>query len=82
MREQYGYPRLTRKIKQRILGLNAAALYGVKKPDRRRLCTIPEDQLNQLQQAQGGFRAGRSLRAYGARTRREFFAMFGHTLRA
>jgi hypothetical protein len=82
MREQYGYPALTNKVKRRILGLNAADLYGVKKRDRRRLCTIPEDRLTQLQQAQGGFRAGRSLRTYGARTRREFFALFGHKLRA
>jgi hypothetical protein len=82
MREQYGYPALTKKVKRQILGLNAARLYGITKRERSKLCTIPEDRLTQLQQAQGGFRAGRSLRAYGARTRREFFAMFGHKLRA
>jgi len=30
---------------------------------------------------QGGFRAGRSLRAYGPRTRREFLALLAHGAR-
>jgi hypothetical protein len=75
MQEEFGYPALTEKRKRRILGLNAARLYGVTERARRRLCTIPPDRLARLQAAQGGFRAGRSLRAYGPRTRREFFAM-------
>jgi hypothetical protein len=47
----------------------------VKKRDRRRLCTIPADRIEQVQAAVGGFRADRSLRTYGPRTRREFLAL-------
>ena len=75
LQEQFGYPALTDKIKRRILGLNAARVYKVSPRERR--CTIPEDQITQMQVAQGGFRAERSLRVYGARTRREFLRMFG-----
>ena len=60
---------------------NAARLYGIKKKDRKFLCTIPQDRLVQVQQAEG-FRATASLRTYGARTRREFLGMFGHKLKA
>jgi predicted TIM-barrel fold metal-dependent hydrolase len=73
MQEQFGYPPLTAKDKKLIFGMNAARLYGVK-PKRAR-CTIPADRLSQLQVAQGGARANRSLRWYGPQTRREFFAM-------
>jgi predicted TIM-barrel fold metal-dependent hydrolase len=72
LQEQFGYPALTKKDKKRILGLNAAKLYGVKPKARR--CTVPS-QTAQLQEEQGGFRAGRSLRVYGARTRRQFLAL-------
>jgi hypothetical protein len=82
MRETYGYPALTDKIKKQVLGLNAARLYGLKKRDRNFLCTIPPDALAQTQEAQGGFRGSSTLRTYGARTRREFLAVFGHKLRA
>jgi predicted TIM-barrel fold metal-dependent hydrolase len=81
MRATYGYPELTDKIKAQILGLNAARLYGIKKKDRKFLCTIPEDRLAQVQKAEG-FRATASLRTYGARTRREFLGLFGHKLKA
>src|SRR5262245_30869529 len=82
MQEEFGYPALTPKRKRQILGLNAARLYGLKKRDRRGLCSIPPDRLGQLQTAQGGFRANRSLRAYGPRTRREFIAMLQRDARA
>jgi predicted TIM-barrel fold metal-dependent hydrolase len=75
MQEEFGYPALTAKRKRQILGLNAARLYGLKKPDRTGLCTVPPDRLTQLQTAQGGFLANRSLRSYGPRTRREFLAL-------
>jgi len=75
LQEQYGYPALTDKIKRRILGLNAAKLYKVS--PRARRCSIPEDNITQLQLAQGGFRAGKSLKVYGAQTRRQFLNMFG-----
>ncbi|HEV7734741.1 MAG TPA: amidohydrolase family protein [Candidatus Binatia bacterium] len=73
MQAQFGYPPLTDKAKRRILGENAARLYGVKRGAER--CSIPEDRLDQVQAAQGGPREGRDLRWYGPQTRRDFFAM-------
>lgn len=75
MQEEFGYPALTDSIKKRILGLNAARLYRVQRTRRR--CSVPADALEQLQLEQGGMRAGRSLRVYGAKTRREFMSIFG-----
>jgi len=75
MQEEFGYPALTEKRKERILGLNAAKLYGVKRRDRENLCSVPVDRIQQMQSALGGFRADRSLRTYGPRTRREFLAL-------
>ena len=75
LQEQFGYPALTPKIKRRILGENAAKLYGIK--PKKNSCAIDPDKLQQLQIAQGGHRPGRSLRWYGAQTRREFIAKFG-----
>ncbi|TFH25451.1 MAG: amidohydrolase [Myxococcales bacterium] len=75
MREEFGYPKLTKGRKRRILGLNAARLYGIKRGDRKDLCTIPEDSLTAIQTAQGGFRANRSLRAYGPRTQQDYLAL-------
>src|SRR6185503_10245829 len=75
MQEEFGYPALTDKRKERILGLNAAKLYGVKRRNRENLCSVPADRIQQMQSALGGFRADRSLRTYGPRTRREFFAL-------
>jgi predicted TIM-barrel fold metal-dependent hydrolase len=72
MQAQFGYPPLTEKVKRGILGLNAARLYGVNPRERR--CTVEGDRFAQAQAEQGGFRAGRSLRTYGLRTRREFLA--------
>jgi hypothetical protein len=59
MQEQFGYPALTEKVKRRILGENAAKLYGVKRNEER--CTVPPDSLQQIQIARGGHRAGRNL---------------------
>ncbi len=73
LQEQFGYPQLTDKVKKRILGENAARLYGVKIKQER--CTVPPDKLAQLQMAQGGPHAGRSLRPLGPQTRRGFLAM-------
>ena len=41
---------------------------------RARRCAIAADRIALERAARGGFRAGRSLRAYGPRTRREFLA--------
>jgi len=73
LQEQFGYPALTDKVKKRIMGENAARLYGVKKKEER--CTVPADKLQQLQIAQGGPRAGRDLRPLGPQTRRGFLAL-------
>lgn len=75
MQEQFGYPPLTDSIKRRILGGNAAQLYRVSRGRKR--CALPADLLEQVQQEQGGVRADRSLRVYGARTRRDFLSIFG-----
>lgn len=72
MQDQFGYPALTEKTKRRILGLNAARLYGVKPKAER--CTI-SSQLANFQGEQGGSREGRTLLAHGPATRREFFAL-------
>jgi hypothetical protein len=73
MQEQFGYPALTKRTKELILGLNAAKLYGVKPKAER--CTLPADRLQALQLATDGPRQGRSLRWFGPQTRRGFFAM-------
>jgi hypothetical protein len=74
MQEQFGYPPLTDKVKEQILGLNAARLYKIK-PQKKR-CTISPDRLAQLQELQGGVRsASRSLRWYGPQTRRDFWTL-------
>jgi len=75
MQADFGYPPLDDETKTRIFGLNAAKLYGVNPKERR--CSVPADRLQQLQVAQGGPREGRSLRIYGAQTRRDFLRLFG-----
>jgi predicted TIM-barrel fold metal-dependent hydrolase len=49
MQDQYGYPALTDQIKRKILGLNAATLYGID-PDAVR-CAITEDDIQKRKQA-------------------------------
>jgi predicted TIM-barrel fold metal-dependent hydrolase len=75
LQNDFGYPPLTLRTKKRILGENAAKLYRLKPKQKRR--PVDLDRLQQVQVAQGGHRAGRSLRWYGAQTRREFLALFG-----
>lgn len=77
LQEQFGYPELTEKRKRDILGRNASKLYRIKSRTRRNLCSIPPDALAEVQEARGGAHASRSLRSYGARTRREFLSQFG-----
>jgi predicted TIM-barrel fold metal-dependent hydrolase len=76
MREQFGYPALTPRRKARILGKNAAKLYGVDPKQVR--CAIADDALARAQRAQGGARAGRSHRVYGPRTREAYEALLAH----
>jgi predicted TIM-barrel fold metal-dependent hydrolase len=75
MQEQYGYPALTAEIKRKILGLNAAAVYGVDPALVRP--KITNDDLSQLRYARLEDPASVPMpqyRQYGPRTRREFFA--------
>ncbi|HVH06337.1 MAG TPA: amidohydrolase family protein [Myxococcota bacterium] len=76
MQRRYGYPPLTKKAKARILGLNAAKLYGVDPKAAR--CTIAGDALAKLQAEQGGIRASRTHRVYGPRTRASYEALLAH----
>jgi uncharacterized protein len=76
MQKQFGYPALTPRKKARILGKNAAKLYGVD-PEQVR-CTIAEDALARAQREQGGARAGRSHRVYGPRSREAYEALLAH----
>jgi len=43
MRQQYGYPELTMDAKRKILGLNAAKLYGIKSVKRENYKPVPKD---------------------------------------
>jgi predicted TIM-barrel fold metal-dependent hydrolase len=79
MQHEFGYPALTTSVKKRILGLNAARLYGL--APRAVRCAISADQLSAVQQEQGGVRAARSLRTYGPRTRREFLTLLTYQSR-
>ena len=78
LRERYRLPALTRRVKRRILGLNAARLYGV--DPRAARAAVAGDRIAVAREAQGGHRAGRSLRTYGPRTRRQFLALLGRGL--
>ena len=43
MREKYGYPELTERAKQKILGLNSAKLYGIQAVDTSSYKAVPRD---------------------------------------
>jgi predicted TIM-barrel fold metal-dependent hydrolase len=74
MQMMYGYPALTAETKRKILGENAAALYGVDIQATRRRITA--DDINRVVLARrddpGAFPRG--PRPYGPRTRREYLA--------
>jgi hypothetical protein len=75
MQEQFGYPALTPQIKAKILGLNAAPIYGVDPQARR--CAIQEDAFAYLRKSYlddpRSVPVPREQRV-GPRTRREFLA--------
>jgi len=72
MQEIYGYPALTERAKEKILGLNAAALYGVDVEETR--CAIREDDFASAKLAMEADPALRrpSYRQPGPQSRREF----------
>ena len=72
MQDQYGYPALTAQAKRKILGLNAAALYGVDVDETRG--AISNDDFNRAKHAKREDPSLRrpSRRDAGPRSRREF----------
>lgn len=73
LREQHGYPELTPELKRKILGLNAARIYGIDPAAVR--CTIDESKLGRARReldATLGTRRWAFQQPYGPRTRREF----------
>jgi predicted TIM-barrel fold metal-dependent hydrolase len=74
--ERYGYPALTDDVKRKILGLNAARLYGI--DPTATLCAIGHGSLAQLKSEMDGDLGGRrftALQPAGPRTRREFLSL-------
>ena len=75
LQEKHGYPALTKEIKAKIFGLNAAKVYGVDVKEVRE--TLPKDEIEKLKQAYLE-RPMRTYATYGPRTRREFFDLLSH----
>lgn len=76
LQEQYGYPELTPEIKAKILGLNAARIYGIDPGAVR--CTIDESKLGRARADLDlalGTRRWAFQQPLGPRTRREFIAL-------
>ena len=72
----YGYPELTDERKRKILGLNAAKLYGID-PDEKR-CQIDKGQLAMQKRAaddEYGTRRWSFQKPLGPTSRREFFEL-------
>lgn len=76
MQEEFGYPPLTHAAKRRILGLNAARLYGVDIHAKR--CEIEADRIAGLRRELRAAGSPRVQLAYGPRTRRQFEALLAH----
>ena len=76
MREEFGYPEITDEIRRKILGLNAAPLYGVDPTLAR--CQFTNDEVDSLRLSflddPGSVPMPHPDRYIGPRTRREFFA--------
>ncbi len=73
LQEKHGYPALTSALKAKILGQNAARVYGVDPAATR--CAIREDDLSK-QKAENQERPEPRLAPVGPATRREFLAHF------
>lgn len=70
MQEEHGYPPLTDEVKARILGLNAAELYGIPVPEVAQ--AVRMDKVEALRSEQASRGVGRTYNVYGLRTRRDF----------
>jgi predicted TIM-barrel fold metal-dependent hydrolase len=80
LQQQHGYPALTDAVKKKILGLNAAELYGVDPAAKR--CHIEKSDIQQAKlwlDAELGPRRWAFQQPLGPRTRREFFAFLRAT---
>jgi predicted TIM-barrel fold metal-dependent hydrolase len=77
LQDKHGYPALTRELKAKILGLNAARVYGVD-PNAAR-CAITEDALAK-QKAEHDAAPEPRTGALGPRSHREFVAMIRREL--
>jgi predicted TIM-barrel fold metal-dependent hydrolase len=75
--QKYGYPALTAEIKAKILGLNAAAVYGIDAAEIRKA-----QAWDRIARARAEYRDDPrpSYRTYGPRTRRELFAFLNANL--
>lgn len=76
LQELHGYPALTPEIKAKVLGLNAARIYGID-PDATR-CTLDASKLGKLKLALDSELGGRRWafqQSNGPRTRREFLRL-------
>ncbi|MEE2674449.1 MAG: amidohydrolase family protein [Myxococcota bacterium] len=74
LQEQFGYPALTDRDKARILGRNAARLYGLDIDEKR--CQIAEDPLSEFRES--GEAEAASLRSYGPTTPDAFRQLLAH----
>ena len=69
--ERYGYPPLTARAKRKILGLNAARVYGI---DPGQVSPVlARDPIGRIKEARGGITPS-TVGTYGPRTRREMLA--------
>ncbi len=67
--EQYGYPAITKAMRQRIFGLNAAKIYGLDVPTIQK--TLRDDSISKLKASYGGM-TNPSFETFGPKTRRAF----------
>jgi predicted TIM-barrel fold metal-dependent hydrolase len=76
MQEAYGYPPLSERDKARILGRNAARLYGIDIEAKR--CAIDADALTALRQREG---PNPSHRSYGPASPEQYAKLVAHDAR-
>jgi hypothetical protein len=77
-RESFGFKKLSKGRKRRILGRNAARLYKVKIREHR--CVIEEDEITRIKAELGdGLRAQRTNLAYGPRNEEAYLQLLGHS---